>query len=249
LSNSDDHACPLEIRMSELPVNDPSTRRDFITGLTVGAAGLMAAACTPGATAQTAPTPTAAAGPVSYIETTRGNFTMLRPATWDDSWTKRLGKYRTVFDVSELTNDAALYQVEPILDNYKEALGATDADMGFVLIIRHAAMAMAVQDAMWDKYNLRADMKRSEDSDAPPTPPKGNPFARTISDCQKRGVTILGCNVAMNGFSNRTARRVGGDAKAIKAELFANLWPGMILLPTGVYALTRAQDVGCGYMT
>lgn len=234
--------------MSELPVNDPSTRRDFITGLTVGAAGLMAAACTPGATAQTTPAPAAAAGPVSFIETTRGNFTMLRPATWDDSWTKRLGKYRTVFDISELQEEGhGPYQVVPIMDNYKEALGTTDADMGFVLVIRHGAMAMAVNDAMWEKYDLGVDWKRQDESNK--TPIKKNPYTQTIADCQKRGVILLGCNVAMNGFSNRTARRVGGDAKAIKAELFANIWPGMILLPTGLYAVTRAQDAGCGFMT
>ena len=230
--------------MSELPVNESSTRRDIIAGLTVGAAGLVAAGCTSAAKAQTAPTP----GPVSYVETARGNFTMLRPSAWDDTWTTRLGKHRTVFDVSELQQQPGPYQITAIMDNYKEALNVTDADLGFVLIIRHAAMAMAVQDAMWDKYNLRADMKASQDEDAPPTSAKGNPFARTITECQKRGVTILGCNVAMNGFSNRTARKAGGDAKAIKAELFANLWPGMILLPTGLYALARAQDVGCGYM-
>jgi hypothetical protein len=234
--------------MSDLPVTDASTRRDFIAGLTVGAAGLMATACASGAKAQTAPA--SVPGPASYVETTRGNFTMLRPAAWDDSWTSRLGKYRTVFDVSDLNDDPASYQVVPIMDNYKEALGVSDADLGFVLIIRHAAMAMAVNDAMWDKYNLRSELKRQDgDADAPPAPAKGSPFSRTIAECQKRGVTILGCNVAMNGFANRTARKAGGDAKAIKADLFANIWPGMILQPTGVYALARAQNVGCGYMT
>ena len=235
--------------MSEVSVNETSTRRDFITGMTAGAAGLMAVACAPGAKAATAPSPQGPATPVKYVETTRGNFTMLRPEAWDDSWTTRLGKHRTVFDVSELNNDPASYQVVPIMDNYKEALGVTDADLGFVLIIRHAAMAMAVSDAMWDKSTRRADLKRSDDEDGPPTSGKGNPFGRTIAECQKRGVTILGCNIAMNGFASRTARKAGGDAKAIKAELFANIWPGMILQPTGVYALARAQNVGCGYMT
>lgn len=235
--------------MSDAPVSETSTRRDFITGITAGAAGLMAAACASGAPAGAAPAPVGApAAPVSYVEETRGNFTMLKPSVWDDSWTKRLGKYRTVFDVSELEEEGpGPYQVVPIMDNYKEALGATDADMGFVLVIRHGAMAMAVADAMWEKYNLGADMKRQDTSTNAPF--KRNPYKSTITECQKRGVVLLGCNTAMNGFSNRVARRVGGDAKAIKAELFANIWPGMILLPTGLYAVTRAQDVGCGYMT
>ena len=244
--------------MSDVPVTETSTRRDFITGITAGAAGLMAVACAPGAKAATAPAPQGPSSPVTYVEEKRGNFTMLKPSIWDDSWTKRLGKYRTVFDVSELQEQGpGAYQVTAIMDNYKEALGATDADMGFVLVIRHAAMALAVNDAMWEKYNLGVDWKRRDDegnvipdtAGTPATPMKRNPLGRTIAECQTRGVVLLGCNVAMNGFSNRTARRVGGDAKTIKAELFANLWPGLILQPTGLYALTRAQDVGCGYMT
>ena len=235
--------------MSDAPVTETSTRRDFITGITAGAAGLMAVACAPGAKAAAAPAPQGPSTPVTYVEETRGNFTMLKPSVWDDSWTKRLGRYRTVFDVSELEEEGpGPYQVVPIMDNYKEALGATDADMGFVLVIRHGAMAMAVSDAMWEKYNLGAGMKRQDTQTNAPF--KRNPYGRVIAECQKRGVVLLGCNTAMNGFSSRVARGVtGGDAKAIKAELFASIWPGMILLPTGLYAVTRAQDVGCGFMT
>ena len=246
--------------MSESNTSDSSSRRDFITGMTASAAGLMAAACASGTKAATAPAPAGAGSPVTYVESKMGNFTMLKPSVWDDSWTKRLGKHRTVFDVSEMNQQPGAWQVTAIMDNYKEALGVTDADLGFVLIIRHAAMAHAVQDSMWEKYNLGADTRSQEQQSnmppaagAPATPatpatPKKNPLTETITECQKRGVTLLGCNVAMNGFSNRTARRVGGDAKAVKADLFANLWPGMILLPTGLYALARAQDAGCGYM-
>jgi len=227
--------------MSELPDNGLSTRRDFLTGLTVTAAGLVAAGCASGAsTAAVAPQP------VTYVETTRGNFTMLKPSAWDDSWTGRLGRHRTVFDVSELEQEPGAYQVVPIMDNYKEALGVSDQELGFVLVIRHAAMALAVKDAMWDKYNLGADMKQQDRTTSAPY--KRNPLTSTIAECQKRGVVLVGCNVAMNGFSNRVARKAGGDAKAIKAELFANLHPGMIMLPTGLYALARAQNVGCGYM-
>ena len=221
--------------------DDASDRRAFLGTMTAGVAGLIAVGCAKPASGATAPTtkPT-------YVESTRGNFTMLKPSAWDDNWTNRLGKHRTVFDVSELEQEPGAWQVVPIMDNYKEALGTSDADLGFVLVIRHAAMALAVQDAMWDKYNLGADMKQQDSKTKAPY--KRNPLTDTINECRKRGVTLLGCNVAMNGFSNRTARKAGGDAKAIKAELYENLWPGMIMQPTGLYALARAQNVGCGYM-
>lgn len=221
---------------------ESTDRRAFLGTVTVGVAGLVAAGCAKPAAGSAAVAPR----PVSYVETTRENFTMLKPAQWDDSWTNRLGRYRTVFDVSELEQEPGAYQVVPIMDNYKEALGASDADLGFVLVIRHGAMALAVKDAMWEKYNLGEGMKQQDRETKAPY--KRNPLSKTIADCQKRGVVVLGCNIAMNGFAMRTARKAGGDAKAIKAELFANLHDGMTLLPTGLYALSRAQNVGCGYM-
>ena len=222
--------------------DDSSDRRAFLGTVTAGVAGLMAISCAKPAAGVT----TAASPRPTFVETTRGNFTMLKPSVWDDSWTNRLGKYRTVFDVSELEQEPGAYQVIPIMDNYKEALDATDQDLGFALVIRHAAMALAVKDAMWEKYNLGADMKQQDRQTNAPY--KRNPLTATIAECRKRGVVLLGCNVAMNGFTSRVARRVGGDAKTIKADLFDNLHDGMILLPTGLYALARAQNVGCGYM-
>lgn len=222
--------------------DDSSDRRAFLGTVTAGVAGLMAISCAKPAAGVT----TAAPPRPTFVETTRGNFTMLKPSVWDDSWTNRLGKYRTVFDVSELEQEPGAYQVIPIMDNYKEALDATDQDLGFALVIRHAAMALAVKDAMWEKYNLGADMKQQDRQTNAPY--KRNPLTATIAECRKRGVVLLGCNVAMNGFTSRVARRVGGDAKTIKADLFDNLHDGMILLPTGLYALARAQNVGCGYM-
>ena len=193
-------------------LDDTSDRRAFLGTVTAGVAGLMAISCArpaAGVTTVASPKPT-------YVETTRGNFTMLKPSVWDDSWTTRLGKYRTVVDVSELEQEPGAYQVIPIMDNYKEALNATDMDLGFALVIRHGAMPLAVKDAMWDKYNLGADMKQQDRTTSAPY--KRNPLTATIADCSKRGVVLLGCNVAMNGFTSRVARRVGGDAKAIKAE-------------------------------
>jgi hypothetical protein len=220
---------------------DTSDRRAFLGTMTAGVAGLIAVGCARPAAGATAPGPKP-----TFVETTRGSFTMLKPSVWDDSWTKRLGEYRTVFDQSDVEQEPGAYQVVPIMDNYKEALDAKDSDLGFVLVIRHGAMALAVQDAMWDKYNLGADLKQQDSKTKAPY--KRNPMTETIAECRKRGVVILGCNVAMNGFANRTARKVGGDAKAIRADLFANLHDGMIMQPTGLYALARAQNAGCGYM-
>jgi hypothetical protein len=136
--------------------------------------------------------------------------------------------------------------VTPIMDNYKQALSANDSDLGFVLIIRHAAMGMVVNDAMWAKYDVAGSMKRQDRTTNAPF--KRNPYQRVITECQKRGVVVLGCNIAMMGFTARMARAAKADVKVVREEIVANMLPDVILLPTGLYALARAQNVGCGYM-
>jgi hypothetical protein len=34
----------------------------------------------------------------------------------------------------------------------------------------------------------------------------------------------------------------------VRDEVLGGLLPGVTLLPNGLYALARAQDVGCGFM-
>ena len=60
--------------------------------------------------------------------------------------------------------------------------------------------------------------------------------------------STLGCNAAFNAFAWETAQRVKGDRTAIYEEFKANLLPGVILQPNGVYATLRAQQAGCVYI-
>lgn len=203
-----------------------SSRRDFLTGTAVAAGALVATGC-------------ASVVPAAAVaQSTSGT-------AWDDSWTKRLGEHKVVFDVSEFDQSPGAYQVAPIMDNYHEVLGTTDAALGFVLIIRHGAVPMLLNDALWEKYKVGSSITRR---DATGDPPTQNRVRTTIETLQKRGVTVLGCNVALRGFGARLARAANADVPAVREEVMAGLLPGVIVQPTGVYALARAQNVGCAYM-
>jgi len=54
--------------------------------------------------------------------------------------------------------------------------------------------------------------------------------------------------VALSNLASRTARKLQRDAEAVKAEWRENLIPGAILVPSGIYALIRAQNAGCAFM-
>jgi hypothetical protein len=43
------------------------------------------------------------------------------------------------------------------------------------------------------------------------------------------------------------ATKVKSDQRAIYEELKANLVPGVILQPSGIYAVHRAQEAGCTF--
>ena len=58
----------------------------------------------------------------------------------------------------------------------------------------------------------------------------------------------LVCNIALGHMAHDFAERTGRAADDVRQELAANLVPGAVLVPSGIYALIRAQNAGCAYM-
>ena len=56
------------------------------------------------------------------------------------------------------------------------------------------------------------------------------------------------CNVALGNWARGWAERAKRDPELVVAEARANLIPGAILVPSGIYGLIRAQNAGCAYM-
>jgi len=63
-----------------------------------------------------------------------------------------------------------------------------------------------------------------------------------------RGLISLVCNVALGNWARGRAERTKRDPESVVAEARANLIPGAILVPSGIYGLIRAQNAGCAYM-
>jgi hypothetical protein len=58
----------------------------------------------------------------------------------------------------------------------------------------------------------------------------------------------LVCNVSLGNMGRRFADQTKGNVEEVQAELRANLVPGAIVVPSGIYALIRAQNAGCAFM-
>lgn len=181
---------------------------------------------------------------------------------WDDTWVDRVraARHKAVFDSPAISDGDALGMANRYLSGCRDALGTAGADVQAVIVFRHKGLPIALSDAMWDRYELA----KADKLDDPSTGRLAhrNPFLHVTKDdkhaaiepeesiesLRARGVVFLGCNLALMALASQLADRTQQKPEAVTAELRANLLPGIILQPNGVYATLRAQDAGCGFM-
>lgn len=212
-------------------------RREFLGQLATAAVALAGTACAAPAIAssQGAPTPASAAPPRAPASKT----------VFDDSWTQRLtAKHKAVFDSPEIFGGAALYQAELWASGFKEMYSLADADTQAVLVLRHAAVPMVFNDTIWSKYQIGKLRKVKSDNGAWAT---SNPYTKSLAAAHDRGSIILGCNLAAMGVAATIARATNQDVELVRQDIRNNLVPGALLMPSGIFAVHRAQEAGCTY--
>lgn len=231
-------------------------RRGFIARVIAGTAGLAGGgALLSRAAAQGAPR----AGPVSRAMPIEMELEAREP--WDDSWVRRLkGRHRQVFDAPEMANGTVLHQARTYMKGYEVVYGAKDSDMSPVLVIRHAAVPMVLGDELWDRYDFGREDKLKDPTTGRRT--KRNPFMNVKSGDRysivwpdggldtliARGATVLACNLALTGVAGMIAQKEKLERDKARERLLANLVPGVIIMPSGIFAVARAQEAGCHYI-
>jgi hypothetical protein len=217
-----------------------AARREFLGQLATATVALAGTACM-GPRAMTA----ASAAPAPAPKPT-------------DDWTARLtGKHKAVFDSPEIDDGTGIANAYVFMMGYKDMYGLTDADLSTVLVIRHGAIPMALDDTFWEKYDLGREARIKD----PATKKwaRRNPFykaapgdtenaAFTLDALHARGTILLGCGLAAGFMAGRIARKTGQTQAAVMGELRQHLVPGLELQPSGIFAVTRAQEAGCSYV-
>lgn len=181
---------------------------------------------------------------------------------FDDTWTGRVraAAHKAVFDSPDVAEGLALSHAAVFMDNYHDMFGTRDADTVAVVVLRHQGTVIAMGDALWDKYELGKRTKLVDPTTGEVA--KRNPFvsatgddkhavidpACTLPALRARGVVLLACNRALMHFAEQKAREMKLNVDDVKAEFRAGLVPGVILQPSGVYAVLRAQEAGCGVL-
>jgi intracellular sulfur oxidation DsrE/DsrF family protein len=170
-----------------------------------------------------------------------------------EAWLNRIvGKHKMVFDAPEVNGGMPVVWPRVWLNSNNDSYGTTDAQNNAVVILRHAAIPLAFQDAMWAKYKF-GEVFNLKDGDAPavrntfakelPLPLPGTGMEKLLAAGGMFGV----CNVAITIYSGAVAKNMNMDAAAVKAEWIANLIPGVQVVPSGVLGVSRSQEKGCAY--
>jgi intracellular sulfur oxidation DsrE/DsrF family protein len=229
--------------MSQQKFIKSANRRDFL-GKVTGAAALM--------------------GVASLINPAKANdsihsFTGNAPDP--DEWFKGIrGKHRIVFDCTE-PKEIFPFAWPKIYMMTNEATGASDKDCTAVVVFRHGAFLFALQDSLWAKYKL-GEMQKVMDPQTkafavrnPFWKPKPDDFSVPglgnvtlgIPELQTMGIMFCVCNMALTVYSAAVAMNTKQDAATVLKEWQDGLIPGIPAMPSGVYAVGRAQEHGCGY--
>ena len=174
-----------------------------------------------------------------------------------DEWFKKVkGKHKIVYDASE-PHDGFPIIWSWVFYQTNNQTNTPDTDMTAIVVLRHNAIPMAMQDGLWAKYKLGDVFKISDNNTKasairnPFYEPQGADFPMAaiegIKKLQARGAMFCVCDMALTVYSSFIAKDSGQKPEDVKAEWVAGLHPGIQVVPSGVWAIGRAQEKGCGY--
>lgn len=178
-----------------------------------------------------------------------------RDTSWDTQWPSKLtGRVRTVFDVPEVESGYGVWRASVWARQYEAVLGVPAAEMSTALVLRHNAIVLAMQQSFWDRYGLGEWSKAThpltgERTDRNPAllgarDGVGAPYdAFALDRFLGRGGVALACDLALQDLVDLVAAKDSVDAATARTRAVAGLVPGVILQPSGVFAVLLAQQV------
>ncbi|WP_343672415.1 twin-arginine translocation signal domain-containing protein [Chitinophaga sp.] len=223
--------------------HDPrNSRRDFLGQLALGATSLGLASF---------------AGPLHLEAASRLPSNKEEP----EAWLKKItGKHKLLLDVPR-PNEILPFAWPKVFLLTNAATGTPANECSVVVVLRHEAIPFAMENTLWPKYKFGEVFKFDDPATKaaslrnPFWQPKPNDFVVPgvgpvdigIDQLQQDGVIFCVCNMAITVYSAAVATNMGLDPATVKAEWLAGVLPGIHVVPSGVWAIGRAQEKGCGY--
>jgi len=175
-----------------------------------------------------------------------------------DKWFEKVkGSHRIVYDASTPHDGFAIIWTWAFYYSNNQT-NTPDQDMTAVCVLRHNAIPFALKTELWEKYKLGEifnvnDSKTGQASlrnlyYEPQTGDFPLPVVQGIKDMQGRGAMFCVCNLALSVYSSVVAAKLGVNAEEMHKEWVDAVYPDIQVVPSGVWALGRAQEKGCGYI-
>jgi len=178
-----------------------------------------------------------------------------------DEWFKQIkGKHKIVFDAPK-PHELMPFVWPRVFLLTNEKTGTPAKDCSVVVVLRHDSIGYAMRNELWEKYHFGELFKA--DDPATKKPATRNPFWQPakgaysvpgfgevqigINELQESGVMFCVCDAALTVYSAVVAGSTNQNAADVKKEWVAGLLPGIQIVPSGVWAVGRAQERGCTY--
>lgn len=202
-----------------------------------------------------------AASPAAMLANVPRDLAHAEPSDeWDLAWPAKLtGKYKAVFDNTEPESGYGVWRASAWAAQYIEYVKAAPLELSPVVVLRHNAIILAMQQTFWDKYRVGGRKKITHPLTGQPTnrnpvlldEKDGLPAPFSSAGLRKqldRGVVVLACNLALQDCADLIQAAEKVDAAEARKLAVGYLVPGVILQPSGVFAVTRAQEAGASYV-
>lgn len=125
-------------------------------------------------------------------------------------------------------------------------------------VLRHSAVAFALEDRLWSKYKLGTFFGVNDNNTGAPAlrnpvyEPKLKDFPMAqiqgIKDLKARGAMFCVCDLALQVNSGAIATQMNLEMEDVYKDMLSGVHSGIQVVPSGVWALERAQKHGCAYI-
>ncbi len=177
---------------------------------------------------------------------------------WDMSWFDRLtGKRVAVFDSPGLSEGAALFRAVMWRAQMAEVYGTPIHELASVVVLRHTAIPLVMNNAFWERYDIGKQVKLKDPTTKkwtrrnPLLPSEDMPPAAaeyTLPGFMATGGIVLACDLAFSNCVATVAAKEKFANDAARTRALTMLIPGVILQPSGFFAVMKAQETGGGYI-
>jgi hypothetical protein len=178
-----------------------------------------------------------------------------------DEWFNQIkGKHRIVFDATQ-PHEIYPFAWPKVFLLTNAATGTAAKDCSAVVVLRHTAIGYAFEDRLWEKYKF-GEMFEAKDPKTKSASLR-NPFwkpmtgdfkvpgignvAIGINELQEDGVMFCVCDMAISVFTAVAADMNKMNVDEVRKDWMNGLLPGIQPVPSGVWAVGRAQEHGCSY--